>query len=116
MKVKINLNDLKEELKEYQCLQYVEISISTERNYWKTRYDFWIEVTAKPISPFDVILGSLFWRIEAEKYGDDNEYAVQLGDLIALLEKKEDIERLEDRCRLLAQRLKEMVEKKEVVE
>ena len=114
MRVEIDVNELKEELSGY--LRYVKVSVSIEPNIWQGRNDCWIEVIAKPISPLDVILNSFFWRIAAKKNNDTNKYAVNLGDLIDLLERKENIKRLEDRCRLLVQKLKEMVEEKEVVE
>ena len=114
MWVEIDVNELKEELDRF--LRYVKVSVSVDSNPWQGRNDYWIEVTAKPITPLDVILNSLFWRIQAKKNNDTNKYAVKLGDLVDLLERKENIERLEDQCRLLVQKLKEMVEEKKVVE
>ena len=114
MRVEIDVNELKEELSGY--LRYVKVSISVEPNIWQGRNDYWIEVTAKPISPLDIILGSLYWRIEAKKYNDTNKYVVHLGDLADLLERRKDIERLEDQCRLAIEKLRKLVEEKEVVE
>ena len=114
MRVEIDVNELKEELSGY--LRYVKVSVSIEPNIWQGRNDYWIEVIAKPISPFDVILNSLFWRIEAKKNNDTNKYAVNLGDLADLLERRKDIERLEDQCRLAIEKLRKLVEEKEVVE
>ena len=114
MRVEIDVNELKEELSGY--LRYVKVSVSIEPNIWQNRNYYWIEVTAKPINPLDIILGSLYWRIEAKKYNDTDKYVVHLGDLIDLLEKRKDIERLEDQCRLAIVKLREMIREKEGVE
>jgi len=41
---------------------------------------------------------------------------VHFGDLADLLERRKDIERLEDQCRLAIEKLRKLVEEKEVVE